>query len=90
MYVVECESTVLLPPLPSSVSCHIPDSCTSIDCCAEVAFLGGRSINVQVLMDPCEAIMSLNIERMQYNITLFDYDFGTTDHFTLQGAIRIE
>lgn len=90
MYVVECESTVLLPPLPSSVSCHILDSCTSIDCCAEVAFLGGRSINVQVLMDPCEAIMSLNIEKMQYNITLFDYDFGTTDHFTLQGALRIE
>lgn len=41
-------------------------------------------------MDPCEAIMSLNIEKMQYNITLFDYDFGTTDHFTLQGALRIE
>uniref|UniRef100_K1PXP9 Uncharacterized protein n=1 Tax=Magallana gigas TaxID=29159 RepID=K1PXP9_MAGGI len=86
----DCQSIPTLPPLPGSVSCHIPDSCTSIDCCAEVAFLGGRSINVQVLMDPCEAIMSLNIEKMQYNITLFDYNFGTTDHFTLQGALRID
>ncbi|XP_062579219.1 uncharacterized protein LOC134241150, partial [Saccostrea cucullata] len=86
----DCPSIPFLPALPSSVSCHIPNTCTSIDCCAEIAFLNGRSINVQVLMDPCEAIMSLNIEKMQYNITLFDYDFGTTDHFTLQGAIRID
>ncbi|XP_062616058.1 uncharacterized protein LOC134277763, partial [Saccostrea cucullata] len=86
----ECPNTGVPSPLPSSVSCHIPQLCTGIDCCAEIGFLGGRTINVQVLMDPCEAIMSLNIEKMQYNLTLFDYDFGTTDHFTLQGAIRID
>lgn len=77
-------------PLPSSVVCRLPKSCTGIDCCAQIGFLGRRTINIQVLLDPCEAIMSLNIENMQYNLTLMDYDFGTTDHFTLQGAIRIE
>lgn len=86
----ECLNASLSKPLPSSVSCQIPNYCTGIDCCAEIGFLGGRSINFQVLLDPCKSILSLSIENMQYNITLMDYKFGTINRFTLQGALRIE
>lgn len=87
---LDCPKASAPVALPDKVSCLIPDICTGIDCCAEVDFLAGRSINTQVLLDPCQSIMSLNLEKMQYNVTLFDYEFGTTDHFSLQGALRLE
>nr|XP_022320681.1 uncharacterized protein LOC111122936 [Crassostrea virginica] len=86
----ECPNVKTPTSLPTSVSCRIPNICTGIDCCVEIEFLGGRTINIQVLLDPCEGIMSLSIENMQYNLTLMDYTFGKTDHFSLQGAIRID
>ena len=88
--VSDCPKASVPAALSDKVACVIPDICTGIDCCAELYFLGGRTINTQVLLDPCQSVMSLNLEKMQYNITLFDYEFGTTDHFSLQGALRLE
>jgi hypothetical protein len=71
------------------VSCHIPDYCTGIDCCVDVDLIG-KSFNAYVLMDACNYKLSVGIEKLAFNLTLFEYEWGKVEHFYLQGVIRIE
>lgn len=86
----ECPLASTPAPVSPSISCRILPNCTSIDCCVEVGFLANRSINILVSMDPCTSVLSLNIEKLQHKVTLYNYQFGKPDNFTLQGSIRIE
>ena len=86
----DCDTASTPVPLSGTTSCHILPDCTSIDCCVDVSFLANRSINIQVAMDPCGSVLSLNIEKFQHNVTLYNYQFGKLDNYTLQGILRLE
>ena len=80
-----------LPPLPSSalVSCHVPEYCTGVKCCVD-ADLIGRSFEAYVLLDACSNRMSVGVEKLKFDVSLLDYDFGKTEHFSLLGVIHIQ
>jgi hypothetical protein len=75
--------------LDGPVSCHIPDSCTGIDCCVDVDIIG-RSFRVFALLDACGYKLSVGIDKLKFDLTLFDYKWGKEEHFSLQGVVRIE
>jgi hypothetical protein len=70
-----CEANISLSDLPPSMTCIIPDSCTGVDCCVDVDILA-RSINTYVLLDACNYVMRVGIEKLNVNISLIDYSWG--------------
>ncbi|XP_062593831.1 uncharacterized protein LOC134255325, partial [Saccostrea cucullata] len=73
----ECKSglTSNLPALPSTVKCNIPDYCTGITCCvAENSVLRHR-FTVGVKLDDCNHILIFQIEKLNIEIALKDYNF---------------
>jgi hypothetical protein len=81
---------ISLPSIAESgVSCHIPDYCTGIDCCVDVPVIQ-RAFHAYVLLDACNYKLSVGIEKLSFNLTLFDYEWGKVEHFYLQGVIRLE
>ncbi|XP_033724553.1 uncharacterized protein LOC117314596 [Pecten maximus] len=82
------ECGVSLPSLPSGVSCHIPTSCSGLDCCLKIPLIS-KFIHVYAHLDPCSYILRLGIEKLSFNISLIDYDFGQEHTFLLQGVFKI-
>ncbi|KAL3873935.1 hypothetical protein ACJMK2_037012, partial [Sinanodonta woodiana] len=85
----ECPFDLQLVPLHNGLSCHIPTSCTGVDCCVDVDLIG-RSIRTFVLIDPCDNKMAIGIEKLVANHSLSDYRFGQVEHFWLKGIFRID
>ncbi|XP_052090897.1 uncharacterized protein LOC127727822 [Mytilus californianus] len=78
-----------LPSLPSSVSCHMYDTCTGMDCCVDVKEIS-RSLNLFLNLDTCNYYLSGGIEKLTFNKSLINYKFGQKEMFTLKNIIRIE
>jgi hypothetical protein len=89
MFFIACPSDLVLPALDESVSCHIPEHCTGVECCVDVDLVG-RSFHAYVVIDPCQYTLSIGIENLAVNLTLLDYEWGTIEHFNLRGVVRIE
>ena len=84
-----CQSTVSLPTLGDSTSCHLYDYCTGLTCCTEVDIIG-RSINTYLTLDPCNRQLKVGIERLGLNVSLFDYSYGQLEHLRLFGMVNLE
>lgn len=57
------------------MSCHIPDYCTGIECCAEIPGLGlGLHLYLNLDLDKLE--LSFGFENMQKKMKLIDYVWG--------------
>ena len=78
-----------LPTLPSDTSCHIHNTCTGVTCCADVTLLD-RPISAFLVLDSCSHILQLGIEKFQFNVSLFDFDFGVDKVFHIDQVFKIQ
>jgi hypothetical protein len=89
IFIIGCPKPVILQPLPSNTVCHIFDYCTGITCCTFTDIIG-RSIQTYIQLDSCNRKMNVGIERLGFNVSLFDYQFGVKEHMKLYGHVHVE
>ncbi|XP_048258717.1 uncharacterized protein LOC124137708 isoform X1 [Haliotis rufescens] len=83
-----CPKPTTLPTLPDSLSCHIPDYCTGLDCCVDLVSLG-MSFNFKILLDTRNLVLTVVIEKLTVQISLFNYKWGEWENFNLNGVVRL-
>ncbi|KAL5015119.1 hypothetical protein ScPMuIL_009389 [Solemya velum] len=73
----ECASSgdIVTPQLPDFIVCYLPSSCMEIDCCLRVDLIG-HTFRTVVKLDPCNFVLHLEIERLVWDYSLFDYEWG--------------
>ncbi|VDI06314.1 Hypothetical predicted protein [Mytilus galloprovincialis] len=84
-----CPKPVSLSPLPNNTFCHLYDYCTGVTCCSDVELIG-RTIKTYVSLDPCNRKMSIGIEKLSVNTSLFDYHFGSIERVKLHGVVHLD
>ncbi|VDI08519.1 Hypothetical predicted protein [Mytilus galloprovincialis] len=84
-----CSENISLPHLPNYVSCHLPNYCTGLLCCMMVPLLQ-RTFETHVLLDACAYKLSIGIEKLVINESLFDYTLNTWKTVSLGNMIRLE
>lgn len=75
--VPECPKTIAFLPskIPDPMSCHIPDYCTGIECCADIHVLG-LGLHVSVFLDLDKLELRIGLETVMETIKLNDYVWG--------------
>lgn len=73
----DCTSATLpeLNTLPFTVNCYIDQTCTAVKCCQEISQLS-TTMETEVTIDPCDFMLTVRIEKLQFKVTLFDYEWG--------------
>lgn len=46
-----------------------------MDCCLDVDIIG-HSINAVLTLDPCDQRLTIGIENLMFNVSLYDFDWG--------------
>jgi hypothetical protein len=87
--VSDCPTHFPLPVLSGPISCHIPELCTGVDCCVDVNLLS-KSFHAFVYLDACNQMLNIGIEKLAFNLTMFNYEWGKHEQFYLQRMVRIE
>ncbi|KAL5013968.1 hypothetical protein ScPMuIL_008238, partial [Solemya velum] len=86
----DCDKAVDTVPLPSSTTCSISSSCTAVDCCTNIdEFTGGMAVRTYVDLDPCAFTLTVGIEEINFTKSLIDYNWDTTENFSLGGLVRL-
>ena len=73
-----------LPEIDGPMTCMITDTCSGIDCCAEIPFIG-LTVHPYFLINTCEYSISFGINNMGVNLSLFEggidsYEWGMYLH----------
>lgn len=76
LHLTDCPLPVMTSPLPTDLLCHIPATCTSVQCCVTSHTPLNRSISVLLELDPCNQRILLEIENFAHQISLYDFTFG--------------
>jgi len=87
-FVTDCPLNVDTPALPSSLSCHLEDYCTGVQCCLDVNTIG-KSFTTYVFLNACEFKLEIGIEKFSLNISLLTYPWGKMEEFSLFGVLRV-
>ncbi|VDI36613.1 Hypothetical predicted protein, partial [Mytilus galloprovincialis] len=77
-----------LPSLLSNMNCYIDQSCTAVHCCIDVNELG-KSLEIGVKIDPCDFRLTVRIEKLSFDVTLYDYEWGSQKVLDLYGVMQI-
>ncbi|CAC5374575.1 unnamed protein product [Mytilus coruscus] len=84
-----CFTPVTLASLDdSTITCNLDSSCRAIDCCLDVPVIK-KSVHIFMNLDSCNYQLRVGIEKLQFNITLRDYQFGEWTLVDLNGVIRM-
>ena len=75
--------------LPSTTACRLPSYCTGAQCCVDVDLLR-RSFETYVYLDACNYRLSVGLEKLDINITLFDFSFDEWKMYTLSNVLRVK
>ena len=85
----DCTSlTTTLPSLPDNTVCHITESCNSVQCCINVDKIG-QSFEASIDIDPCKLILKIRIEKLKFEKSLLDFQWGTPVEMWLFGLVKI-
>ncbi|XP_060596420.1 uncharacterized protein LOC132750448 [Ruditapes philippinarum] len=84
----ECQLIDDLPDLSDNVFCSLEKYCNTIDCCLNSELLQ-RNFAFSVKVDQCEMKLTLTIEKLKFELSLFDYDWGSENIIDLFGVLRI-
>ncbi|XP_053398282.1 uncharacterized protein LOC128556671 [Mercenaria mercenaria] len=84
----ECPLDVDVPVLPEHVYCRLETFCNAVDCCINSELLQ-RTFALTLKVDPCDMILTIAIEKLQFEISLFEYSWGSENMFDLFGVIRM-
>ena len=72
----DCPLNVTLPDLSTyPLTCQLHSSCTSVECCMEVPFIG-RRLTAMLELNQDTQILNIGIEKLQFPISLLDFKFG--------------
>ncbi|XP_071145134.1 uncharacterized protein [Mytilus edulis] len=85
----ECSQDITLPTLPENLMCKLLESCTNIECCAEIPLLN-TTLSFYLDIDSCHSSVTVGIEKMYHKYSLLDYTYGETEHFNLLGMARLK
>lgn len=87
----ECNGT-LLTALPSlageDIVCYITSSCETVQCCINVPIIS-TTFNARLNVDPCNFLMTVEIEKLKFTKKLFDYEWGLEEQVWLFGVVRM-
>ncbi|XP_060582668.1 uncharacterized protein LOC132739036 [Ruditapes philippinarum] len=83
----DCPLKGSLPTLPDNMNCHLVKHCTGFSCCVNVPLLQ-RSFSFYFDMDSCNFALTAGIEKLQYNQSLINYEFGKANKVDLFGVIQ--
>ncbi|VDI71962.1 Hypothetical predicted protein [Mytilus galloprovincialis] len=84
-----CPLNVDKPMLHDNVTCQVTSSCTGVTCCVYTEELN-RNLDVHLLLNPCDQSLSLTIDYLKYNRSLFDFSFGSLQKFYMENVVRID
>ena len=77
----DCSLDVATSALPSGIVCHIPSTCTTVQCCVDATTPLGLSFTTVLDLDPCTHQLTLGIENFVLKISLYDFEFGMLNYF---------
>ncbi|KAK3101942.1 hypothetical protein FSP39_007535 [Pinctada imbricata] len=84
-----CSMPVDTKALPDNITCHIPSSCTAVQCCIDVDIISS-TVSTLLSLDPCQQKLTIKIEELTKEDKLYDFTWGTPDYFYLENIFRIE
>ncbi|CAG2247494.1 unnamed protein product [Mytilus edulis] len=85
----ECIQEIqILPALYNNMNCYIDQTCTAVQCCVDVTELG-KALEIGINVDPCDFRLTVRIEKLSFDVTLFDYVWGKQELLDLYGVIQI-
>ncbi|XP_053400990.1 uncharacterized protein LOC123541000 [Mercenaria mercenaria] len=85
----ECLLNVTIPDANlQNISCTLLAKCTSASCCIPIPLIG-RNVKVNLDVDPCALTMNVGVERLNYSLSLIDYEFGRQEYIWLAGVLRL-
>ena len=70
-----------LPNIEDLMRCHFTETCTGIECCVDIPYLG-LTLKPFFLLNPCEYTLSYGINTINHTFSLFDYEWGELKHLT--------
>ncbi|XP_076116682.1 uncharacterized protein LOC143084161 [Mytilus galloprovincialis] len=87
----ECPLSIFnLPNIEEMMSCHFTETCTGIECCVEIPYLG-LTLHPFFLLDPCQYTLSFGINTINNTFSLFEYEWGKKEKISLaDGVIQLE
>ncbi|VDI45264.1 Hypothetical predicted protein [Mytilus galloprovincialis] len=83
-----CKKVLPIYTIPQDVVCHVGELCTEISCCTETEIIA-RSLEVKLILDPCDFKLTVAIERLLFEVDLFHFEWGHQKQFDLYGVIEI-
>ena len=87
---LECTSISVPDGLPDALHCAINSRCLGFQCCADVDFkVTKRSLQVYLNVDPCNFVIFIGFGEWFLDISIFTYEWGKQETYTLGTAIEI-
>ncbi|XP_052806223.1 uncharacterized protein LOC128235441 [Mya arenaria] len=83
-----CPNDLSLTNLTESVSCSIGRSCADVRCCLYSQTLQ-RTFTVEMSLDACVKKLNLAIEQLYMNISLYNFEWGQVNTFSMFGVVRL-
>ncbi|XP_038050728.1 uncharacterized protein LOC119723897 [Patiria miniata] len=81
---------VSLPSLPSGVTCEFAHRCLGVRCCTELDLeITVLSVNMWLILDPCEFTLSFGLGMWSLTFTIFDYHWGTQEELKIGKALTL-
>ncbi|KAK3612537.1 hypothetical protein CHS0354_024514 [Potamilus streckersoni] len=84
-----CSLDITLHYLPAEAACYIPSTCSGVECCIDVNLVR-RSFHVYTMLDECNSVLTVGIEKLKFNISLQDFKWDKINKFYLHGVIKID
>ena len=90
MHILVC--SVDLPDIfPELLSCHFNSHCTSLQCCLNLDLkVAQLSSKAWFELDPCDYTVSIGLDSWYFNASLFSYQWGKLEEFSIGQAIDVK
>eukprot|EP00105_Crassostrea_gigas_P044414 XP_019928562.1 PREDICTED: uncharacterized protein LOC105342368 [Crassostrea gigas] len=72
------------------ISCHLMSHCTGVECCLDLHDPLQQTIYFFLDLDFCLQTLRVGVETLVYEKTLFSYQYGVKDEFSLMDIIQIQ
>lgn len=83
---LECTSSLSFETFTSSdtIVCSIPTECNGARCCMDIPQLE-TSLEFKMIIDTCGNRLRLKVDKLEFDIPLHDFDYGSSDALSIYG-----
>ncbi len=79
-----------LPTPPTGIDCYVSDDCLGIHCCATIDLhVIQPSVSIDIVLDPCDFVISVAFGDRYFNTTLFTYEWGQHKEYLIGSSIKL-